>query len=91
MLFACQLKCSVPAEGRTPVHWAVLGGHAAVLDYLLSKGAYPDAFDSNDDSPLHLAARCAVAATCVCPRPSLVLQLCPMRGSGNDHLVWTAA
>ena len=39
------------------MHWAVLGGQGPMVEYLLSKGAYPDAYDSNDDSPLHLAAR----------------------------------
>ena len=41
------------------MHWAVLGSQVPVLEFLLSKGAYPDAYDSNDDAPLHLAARYA--------------------------------
>lgn len=43
--------------GRTPLHWAVLGGRAEVVAYLLSKGAWSEGNDANDDTPLHLAAR----------------------------------
>ena len=49
----------VRAGGRTPVHWAVLGNHPPVLDFLIKRGAYPDSYDAQDDSPLHLAARWA--------------------------------
>ena len=48
----------INAGGRTPVHWAVLGGHVQVLEYLLAKGAWAEGYDSHDDTPLHLAARC---------------------------------
>lgn len=53
------------AGGRTPVHWAVLGNHLPVLDFLIQKGAFPDSYDANDDSPLHLAARQGSPATSV--------------------------
>ena len=43
------------------MHWAVLGNHLPVLDFLLKKGAFPDSYDAHDDSPLHIAARCALA------------------------------
>ena len=45
------------AEGRTPLHLAALGGHAEAATLLLQKGAWAEAEDAGDDTPLHLAAR----------------------------------
>lgn len=44
-------------DGRTPLHLACLGGHTSVATLLLQKGAWAEAYDSGDDTPLHLAAR----------------------------------
>ncbi len=41
-------------NGRTPLHWAVLGGHKELIKFLLAKKAEINARDSNDISPLHL-------------------------------------
>lgn len=49
---------AVLAGGRNPLHWAVLGDHAAIVALLLGKGAWVEASDAHDDTPLHLAARC---------------------------------
>lgn len=43
--------------GRTPLHWAVLGNQTAAVSFLLAKGAWVEASDAHDDTPLHLAAR----------------------------------
>ena len=45
--------------------WAVLGGQATIAGFLLGKGAWVEASDSNDDTALHLAARCAAVAGAV--------------------------
>uniref|UniRef100_A0A7S3BN33 Uncharacterized protein n=1 Tax=Haptolina ericina TaxID=156174 RepID=A0A7S3BN33_9EUKA len=42
---------------RTPLHFAVLRGHEAVLSQLLSSGAHVNARDRFGDTPLHDAAR----------------------------------
>lgn len=52
---------AVLAGGRNPLHWAVLGDHAAIVAFLLGKGAWVEASDAHDDTPLHLAARCGWA------------------------------
>ena len=39
------------------MHWAVLGGHARVVEFLLSKGAWAEGYNNHDDTPLHIAAR----------------------------------
>ena len=41
-------RCCAPQDGRTPLHFAVEGGHAghaAVVEQLLAAGAYKDAMD----------------------------------------------
>jgi ankyrin repeat protein len=53
----CFLMASSGAGGRTPLHWAVLGDQAAAVAFLLDKGAWVEASDAHDDTPLHLAAR----------------------------------
>ena len=62
----------VTTGGRNPLHWAVLGDHAAIVAFLLGKGAWVEASDAHDDTPLHLAARCARALlrSPVCGRPA---------------------
>lgn len=47
------------AGGRNLLHWAVLGNQAATVAFLLNKGAWVEASDAHDDTPLHLAARYA--------------------------------
>lgn len=42
--------------GKTLLHYAAEGGHAAVAEFLLSRGADPDAFNEYTATPLHLAA-----------------------------------
>lgn len=53
------------AEGRTPLHLAALGGHAETATFLLQKGAWAEAYDAQDDTPLHLAARSAAGLLAV--------------------------
>ncbi len=49
------------ADGRLPLHLAALRGHAEVVKFLLSKDAvWLEAQDADDNSALHLAARCAL-------------------------------
>ena len=45
------------ASGFTPLHWAAIGGHAAIAATLLAAGASVDAKDEDDETPLHFAAR----------------------------------
>lgn len=44
-------------DGLTPLHWAALIGHPAMTEYLLFKGANPNAHCKNGETPLHLALR----------------------------------
>lgn len=41
---------------RQPLHWAASGGHRALVERLLARGADPDARDRFGCTPLHLAA-----------------------------------
>lgn len=59
-------ECQVPeaakkkindAVGLTPLHFAACIGHNAMAEYLLSKGANPNACCHNGDTPLHIALR----------------------------------
>lgn len=45
------------ADGNTALHYAVIGGKAAIVDFLLSKGVWVEGSNSLDDTPLHIAAR----------------------------------
>ena len=45
------------AGGDLPLHYAVVGGKAAVVAFLLSKGAWVEGSNSLDDTALHIAAR----------------------------------
>ncbi|KAJ9266774.1 hypothetical protein DTO212C5_6201 [Paecilomyces variotii] len=45
------------ATGLTPLHFAACTGHRAMTDYLLLKGADPNARCHNGDTPLHIALR----------------------------------
>lgn len=47
----------VPADGSSPLHLAALKGHSGVVQFLLSKQAWADAQDAQDNTALHLAAR----------------------------------
>ena len=42
-------------DGRTMLHWAASGGHAAVVGLLLEKGALANALDESGWSALHIA------------------------------------
>jgi ankyrin repeat protein len=41
---------------QTLLHFAVLGSHLKIVEYLIEKGCPPDSFDKMHRSPLHLAA-----------------------------------
>jgi ankyrin repeat protein/Tol biopolymer transport system component len=43
-------------NGRTPLHWACLGVHKDVAQYLLEKGADVNAKDNNETTAMHSAA-----------------------------------
>ncbi|KAL1847874.1 hypothetical protein Plec18170_008284 [Paecilomyces lecythidis] len=45
------------AIGLTPLHFAACTGHRVMADYLLQKGADPNARCHNGDTPLHIALR----------------------------------
>lgn len=45
-------------EGRSLLHWAVDGGHAALVDCLLERGADVGVRDSEGDTPLDYAELC---------------------------------
>jgi len=51
-----QVLDSRDGDGRTPLHYAALGGAAEFIDYLLGKGAKPGLQDTRLKTPLHLAA-----------------------------------
>ena len=59
-----QLAGTLCTDGRSPLHLAALNDHADVADFLLEKGAWVDAYDGDDDTALHLAAR-SVSATAI--------------------------
>ncbi len=42
--------------GKTLLHYAVAAGKLEAVEYLLSKGASPEAFNEHSPTPLHLAA-----------------------------------
>ena len=42
---------AVNANGSTPLHWAALNGHAAIVDLLLHANARPNAVDTGGDTP----------------------------------------
>ena len=42
--------------GRTPLHWAVAGGHAELTELLLQSGSQVNAQDEGGLTPLHVAA-----------------------------------
>ena len=44
-------------NGRTPLHAALYGGHAEVVQFLLSCGARTDAWDDDDWTPMHIASQ----------------------------------
>lgn len=48
-------------EGRSLLHWAVDGGHAALVECLLGRGADVGARDSQGDTPLDYAELCEYA------------------------------
>ncbi|CAG8909914.1 unnamed protein product [Penicillium egyptiacum] len=50
-------KSKKVGDGLTPLHWAALIGHPAMVEYLLSKGADPNKRCQDGETPLHLAIR----------------------------------
>ncbi len=52
-----------PAAGNSPMHYAVIGGKTAVLEFLLGKGAWAEGSNENDDTILHIAARLSIRMT----------------------------
>lgn len=55
---ASELARAVDEDGRTLLHWASDGGHAAVCRALLALGAPVDAQDAEGLTALHMAALC---------------------------------
>ncbi|MCJ7487919.1 MAG: ankyrin repeat domain-containing protein, partial [Candidatus Aminicenantes bacterium] len=43
-------------DGRTPLHYAAVGGNADLINYLVEKGAKLEPRDARQKTPLHLAA-----------------------------------
>jgi len=39
-------------NGRTPLHYASMGGHYSIVYYLLSKGANPNHYDHFSKKPI---------------------------------------
>lgn len=63
-----QLVEARDAQGLTLLHYAAYGQSSALVDFLIDKGAKPDAADSNAVTPLHIAAmsdRTEVAAALI--------------------------
>ena len=50
------------AAGQTALHWAARDNAYEVVEHLVRAGAWVDAYDSNDDTALHIAIRCAVTS-----------------------------
>ncbi len=50
------LLASRDKDGRTPIHYAALGGSAELIDWFIGKGARTDLKDARQKTPLHLAA-----------------------------------
>lgn len=42
--------------GRTPLHWASLGGNLEMVKYLIAAGAQIQALDNDRQTPLHMAS-----------------------------------
>ncbi len=49
------------SEGRTPLHWACLGGSVEVTTFLIRKGAQVHSKDMDGQEPLHCVTRESVA------------------------------
>ena len=83
------------ADGRSPLHLAALKGHSNVVEFLLSKQAWADAQDAQDNTALHLAARsdfnhfkqCTIMRLCPCNQPH-VLILCILSVKLPVMAVW---
>lgn len=48
-------SCDVCLQGRTPLHWAAMGGRVDCVEALLERGAAPDVLDALDCTPLDMA------------------------------------
>ena len=51
------LEVSGGEDDCTPLHWAVVNGHPAVVLYLCEQGADKEARNRDSNTPLHLVAR----------------------------------
>jgi ankyrin repeat protein len=60
------LDSRAEADQATPLHYAVRGGHPAVVKYLLDKGVDVNLTDKTQKTPLHIAARSSVKGIVEC-------------------------
>lgn len=49
----CRIDAQAPKTGNTPLHFAALRGSTLTAESLLARGANPNIFNNNGNSPLH--------------------------------------